>query len=284
MNETPKIKKAAVIWFSPSGNTGKVAGWFSQSLKITGYSVNEIDLSGMTAEQRNSVDTQSLVDCELLVLGSPVHNWHAAPILLDFVASLPLCNRGKAIIFCTYGAVTPGVALDEMDAVLFDRGFIIIGAAAILGTHSMMRGLSDPLAAGHPSVEDHGLIERLVAHVISKQKGFPVPEPRHHNISPSWVRFIAGTISPQTMGRFSPDIRRDAGQCSDCGECIEICPTANIEMIESTPHVGDDCIKCYNCSTVCPSGVYTSNLTGFAPLLRFFHRLPLGPVSTVIYD
>lgn len=284
MNETPEKKTAAVIWFSPSGNTGKVAHWFVGALREAGFLVNEIDLTGMTAAERNSVETKALVDCELVVLGSPVHNWHASPILLDFVSGLPVCRKGKAIIFCTFGAVTPGIALDEMDAALFDRGIIIIGAAAILGEHSMMRGLPDPLAAGHPSAEDNALIERLVAHVISKQKGFPVPEPRHHNISPGLVRFVANTLSLKTMRRFSPGISRHVEQCNDCGECVESCPTGNIEVRESVPLIGEDCIKCYNCVSICPTGVSAANLTGYAPILRFFHRLPLGPTSTIIFD
>jgi uncharacterized protein (DUF362 family)/NAD-dependent dihydropyrimidine dehydrogenase PreA subunit len=45
-----------------------------------------------------------------------------------------------------------------------------------------------------------------------------------------------------------------AGGCTQCGLCVNACPTKNIEL-NGRPALGSKCIKCFICVEICPNGV-----------------------------
>ncbi|BAI60236.1 conserved hypothetical protein [Methanocella paludicola SANAE] len=45
-----------------------------------------------------------------------------------------------------------------------------------------------------------------------------------------------------------------AGNCTQCGLCVNACPTKNIAL-GSKPAFGSKCIKCFICVEICPGGV-----------------------------
>ncbi len=48
----------------------------------------------------------------------------------------------------------------------------------------------------------------------------------------------------------------DSALCSDCGQCVEACPTGALQFVEG--HVAlarpEDCAYCADCEDLCPQG------------------------------
>ena len=68
------------------------------------------------------------------------------------------------------GAVTSGLALDEMGKAFADKGYTVLGAAKIVAVHSMMWRSKDPLGGGHPDALDDKMVEDFVDAVHAKLK------------------------------------------------------------------------------------------------------------------
>ena len=50
----------------------------------------------------------------------------------------------------------------------------------------------------------------------------------------------------------------DRSICNACGECIEVCPTEAISMMDGKAQVDpDECTECYACVDPCPEDAIT---------------------------
>jgi NAD-dependent dihydropyrimidine dehydrogenase PreA subunit len=43
--------------------------------------------------------------------------------------------------------------------------------------------------------------------------------------------------------------------CNGCGDCVAVCPTACLELIQSLPQLARpaDCVSCSACVLICPT-------------------------------
>ncbi len=58
------------------------------------------------------------------------------------------------------------------------------------------------------------------------------------------------------------------GQCEQCGECVESCPTDNIRLNDHGPAFDQSwCCGCSNCVLTCPSGCIEARVATFGELL-----------------
>lgn len=56
------------------------------------------------------------------------------------------------------------------------------------------------------------------------------------------------------MKKAIPEI--DSEKCTECGDCVEQCPTNAVELIDSAAVIvrPEDCNYCTDCEAFCPSG------------------------------
>ena len=49
----------------------------------------------------------------------------------------------------------------------------------------------------------------------------------------------------------------DAGKCTDCGTCVQVCPTGAITVDTMVSIDTEKCIECGKCVSICPRGAIT---------------------------
>jgi flavodoxin len=103
------IMKTAVFYLSRTGNTKRFAETISESLKVP--------LFDITAFQ-----PASATDYDLLIIGTPVTGFKAAPEVLSFVQKLPEGVNKKTILFCTY-ALAKGTTFKNLEQELSKKGY-----------------------------------------------------------------------------------------------------------------------------------------------------------------
>jgi len=257
-----KRKRHLVVYFSPSGNTRKVANIIVDALNQIGQQSVVLDLVERDGQGHKKLAFDTLNQGRCLWVGSPVYAHHALPQVTDFISGLPVIENGYAVPFVTYGGVTSGMGLYEMGKILTEKGFKLIGAAKVLSVHSMMWQSKNPIGEGHPNGDDAAIVRDLVKAVQEKSS-------RPDTIKPLALDQL-NYQSKSNQDKFFPDnievtkkiflpMKFEAALCSKCGICEQECPTGNISL-EPSFQFGDDCISCYNCVRNCDTGAITNDI------------------------
>ena len=185
---------------------------------------------------------------------------------------LPSCRSGKgnsAVPFVTWGAVTSGVALSEMGAMLSEKGYTVLGAAKVGAVHSMMWESKDPLGGGHPDAGDDQMMEKLVEDVSTKLTAGPVRSlPLEAlNYQPQEVQEWLQKVNIEAAKTMLPPLQLDEAACTKCAVCEKECPAFAITL-DPYPRFGDACILCYNCVRLCEEGAIKSDLSQIEGMLK----------------
>jgi flavodoxin len=103
------VMKACVLYLSRTGNTKRFAEAISKSIKSPMFNIETSDPS-------------SFADCDLLLIGTPVTGFSAAPQVISFVKNLPEGSGKQTVLFCTY-AFAKGRTLDVLAKELVQKGY-----------------------------------------------------------------------------------------------------------------------------------------------------------------
>ena len=261
--------KSLIVYLSPAGTTGHAARVIEKKLKELKHECELFDLgkkedaAKLPARLRGGIS-----DC-CLWIGSPVYAGHPLPQIVRFIAGLPVGTHNCAVPFVTWGAVTSGVALSEMGAMLSEKGYTLLGGAKIAAVHSMMCDCEAPLGAGHPDAGDDQMVEKLVQDVCRKLTAGPVnPLPLAAlNYQPREVQEMMQKINMEVAKTMLPPLRLDEAACTRCAVCEEGCPAFAITL-DPYPRFGDDCFLCYNCVRLCEEGAIRSDLSPVEGMLK----------------
>jgi ferredoxin len=251
------MKTAVVAFISPAGSTRHVAHVIAHALKERSIDVHQLDLS-ITKDPSRFMDKLQAGGEACLFVGSPVYRDMAVPPVMRFLESLPADTGLPAVPFVTWGGANSGIALWQMGQALDRKGFGIIGAAKVLGVHSMMWPSDDPLGKGHPDADDDREIRDLVDTVVSRMQrdadAFPrvsldyQPETVSAEIKPNLAQ--PWMIVPKTVNE---------DNCTQCAICREVCPVDAVTL-NPFPAFGETCISCFNCVRECPESAIDSPL------------------------
>ena len=162
------MKSAFIAYCSPAGSTRHVAEVIVKSLKERSIDVQQLDLGIVRDPSRFIEKMRDAREEACLFVGSPVYRDMAVPPMMAFLDQLPADAGLAAVPFVTWGGANSGVALWQMGRVLNDKGFRLVGAAKVLGVHSMMWSSSNPVGQGHPDADDDRQVAKLVDRVFEK--------------------------------------------------------------------------------------------------------------------
>ena len=131
-------------------------------------------------------------------------------------------------------------ALAEMQDLLSGQGFRLVAAAAFIGRHCIF----PEVASGRPDAAD---AERMAAFAEACR---PVLEAPAGALGDMKVPG-SGELPPYKRVPFCP---MPTDECTQCGQCAELCPVGAISAEDVTKVDASRCIACGRCVVVCPVG------------------------------
>ncbi len=262
-----KSRQFCIVYISPAGTTRHVAGVIESKLTTLGSRVSVFDLGRGEAEKARSAISGSEGLC--LFIGSPVYACHAVPAVMQFMESLPTVGNGYSVPFVTWGAVTSGIALEEMASALQRKGLPPVAGASVVAQHSLMRQCEHPLGEGRPGSRDDSLIEELVSEASSRMRSEP-PQTAALDVfryQPDAARDQMRQLSLDAARQALPPKQLKKDRCTSCGLCAQECPVDAITC-DPYPSFGRSCILCYTCVHVCPEQAIAADLSPMEEWLR----------------
>lgn len=241
--------KAAIIYYSGTGNTFRVGELFKNLLKQNKTSVTYHNIS----------KSQEIIKgYDLIVIGTPTYSKVASERMtnyLDEYVSKSNNLNAKVITFIThswdeaYGHIT---LKEQMKAKKFD----VLSSVAyqMPNNHYMMMGEkgsdSEIKALFQSAVKkttevvnayfDNRGIEDTRSDEIRKEN-----ENQYKMLQTSWVPVYAQNY-----------LKVDDAKCVNCGLCIKECPNNNISFNDGKIEFENKCLACAKCFNSCPVNAY----------------------------
>ena len=230
------MRTTHVIFFSPTHTSEKIAKAISK-----GLAPEQNNLINLTL---NREESPIQISDSVAIIAIPVYAGRVAPEALKRVKRLR-GSQTPAILVAVYGNRDYEDALVELWDTVTPLGFVPVAAGAFVGEHSYSR-TGMPIAEGRPDATDLQKAEKFGEDCLKKMQEESSAEPF----------FIKGNRPYRYVGPSTPAAPICNDQCSQCGSCIDSCPTGAISQNDSGDIVTDAnlCIKCCACVKDCPQG------------------------------
>lgn len=223
------------IFFSPTEHTREVVQYLASLLDSNAH------LHDLTSYERGAL-VRSFAPEDLIVVGAPVYGGRIPALAAERLQQTK-GNQTPAIAVVTYGNRDYEDALLELQTILEQNGFVVIGAAALIAEHSIVHSV------GHdrPDEADWSQIEQFAAQMQQK-----LEQNQLHSVA------VKGS-KPYRSYDGIPLKPKASHACVSCGFCARECPAGAIP--ESNPRKTDHkkCISCMRCVTYCPQAARSLN-------------------------
>jgi len=218
--------KIHTVFFSPTGNTKKSVNSMAEAItKHIGQSSNEY------LQHDCTVTTEPVVfdEDDFVIFGAPVYAGRIPEVSKERFKNF----RGKntsCLIVASYGNRHYDDALMEMKDMVLECGFVVKGAAAVIGRHTY-----GEIQVDRPNADDLKQMGEFARkayendHIVKNIPGNPI--------------YREGGKG----GKFKPSTLES---CVKCGICKKNCPVAAIR--EDFSVMDEKCISCFRCIRNCP--------------------------------
>ncbi|MCK9166325.1 MAG: 4Fe-4S binding protein [Acholeplasmataceae bacterium] len=206
----------AVIYFSPTGGTEKIAK----------YAANYLNTSLISLTTFKEIESFSkLKRFNYLVFCFPVYSENITTPLKKIIANI---NANYLILLATYGKMGTGNILNEVKKKVKAA---VIGGAYIPTKHTYKES---------SYFNDYQSLNGLLNKVINKEvKEITFPKQRKH---------LFASFFPHLRSKLGVKIIRTEA-CVNCGICDDECPVKAI----NNGKINADCIRCLRCYYKCPN-------------------------------
>lgn len=239
--------KVTALYFSPTGGSKKSATTLAAAL--SGGSYESIDLT-----PQSNVVSRVFGPDDFVVFSVPCYKGRVPIIAVERMANI-MGDKTPCIVSVTYGNRDYDDALLELYNLATEKGFLVQGAAALVGRHTY-----GDIQVGRPDDKDADENRRFVEKLRAA---------RNNDFSRAIPLNIKGTFPYRgegSGGKFHP-LTSDA--CTRCGLCVAECPTQAIaddcQTIDATR-----CLSCFRCIRLCPVGAKHMNVEPYLAFARDF--------------
>ncbi|MDE6274881.1 MAG: EFR1 family ferrodoxin [Clostridiales bacterium] len=232
--------RAAIIYFSGTGNTKKVAEKYAECLAEQGCAC---DLFSLPLKE-----LPDLSGYDFIGIGYPIHSFNAPQIVLRFAKALPK-RKDKKKVFILKSSGEPvkmsRVSSLKLKSILKRRGYLVTNEYQYCMPYNMIFRHTD-----HMAYVMWGTAKALIpidcADIVN---GVAHPEKKM-----PFGRLFAWVLRIEHGGaKFNGLFYKVKGKCIGCGKCAKNCPVGNIRMKNGKPKFGRKCMMCARCSFYCPA-------------------------------
>ncbi len=256
------MKKALLMTYSMSGNTGAAAEIVEEALAGAGIAVRRHDVGS---------EEGAPPDWDYLVIGAPLYFQIEPLVVRRAIENLPGGAEKSGFLFTTYAntkmAKPDFRMVSNLTELLSRKGIGITGSAGLVCDDSSdilkrTRNRSD-----RPYEADRvRFMQEVDALSRSLAAGSAIGGPPAASIRTRRKRLYLKNPITWTA---CPPIRIDDRACNRCGLCVKACPMRNLAVDERLS-IGGDCMKCYACENACPREAIRPDWR----FLEWLYRLP----------
>ncbi len=236
----------AIIYFSPTGSTARIAKEVHDTLKETAVDVEEHDITSYS-------DRQKIIDLKnynAIVFGFPIYYWRAPRVIRNWLKSIKGEGK-KCATFFTYGGVNIGAAHYNMKTILNQQDFFLVASAEFICSHTYNLAGWD-IFKNRPNHEDYEIAREFALKILQK---FTTNAPEVEITNPDIKEEQLDTMET-AMKRATSTPFRDVEHCSMCRTCETSCPVHAMNAEKGKPN-RKLCIRCLRCLANCPDKVIT---------------------------
>ncbi|MGX8774037.1 MAG: 4Fe-4S binding protein [Bacillota bacterium] len=245
-----EIKRVVAAYFSPTGNTEKLAKAMARAAsEAAGLQPETLDFTRPEAREK----TYEFGPDDLLIIGLPVYAGRLPNKILPFVQENLKGDDTLSLPFVCFGNRAFDDGMAELVYEQKNTGFRPAAAAAFATRHAF----ATSLAAGRPKEAD---LEDAKAIALGLWKAVEAAESAEDfadltvdgNTPPGpYYRPKRMDGEPAVFLKAKP--LTDTDKCVGCGTCARVCSMGSIDS-EDVTKVPGICIKCQACVTKCPMG------------------------------
>lgn len=223
-------KNTHILYFSPTETTEKIA---KEIGSVFSEQVIEHDITDRKVREEKL--TFQKEDC--VIIGVPVYSGRIPKIVKPFFENLK-GNSTTAICFVMYGNRAYDDALLELQTILKENGFQVIGAGSFVGEHTYTK----LVATQRPDSKDLEVAREFAKKWKDKlEEGIKTPIA------------VPGNSEYRAYSSSSPMEIETKESCISCGLCAQNCPTGAIAVDDFSRVDEELCINCLRCVKKCPT-------------------------------
>lgn len=177
------------------------------------------------------VVTKAFAADDMVVVGMPVYGGRCPKIGMERLAGITGSNT-PCIVVVTYGNRDYDDALLELCDFMKGRGFLVKGAAALIGKHTF-----GEIQVTRPDKED-----------LEACRAFAIKAIHNENAEVA----VKGNYPYKDGGNGAKFRPSTTEACVQCGLCVKQCSAHAIDADCKT--INDTCVSCFRCIKVCPMG------------------------------
>ncbi len=225
MEEIQMNQSITQVYFSATNNTKKYLKAMAEAL--TSETTTVFDLTSASRKR----EPMSFDANDLVLIGMPVYGGRCPSLAMQRL-ELIKGNDTPCIIIVTYGNRDYDDALLELSDWAIAHGFIVKGAAAVIGKHTF-----GEIEVERPNEDDLLAIQEFASKAYQNtNKTIAINGNRPYKEGGGGASFRPATTY----------------KCVHCGLCVRQCSTGAIGS--DCEKISDQCISCFRCINVCPHG------------------------------